>query len=58
VQLVAWLRKHRLDLALAGPLFLYVLVLTVSPIVDTARLSLTGPPDEGFPSLVNYRTVL
>lgn len=55
---VAWLRKHRLELALACPLFLYVLVLTITPILDTMRLSLTGSLDGRFPSLVNYRILL
>jgi len=55
---VAWLRKHRLELVLAGPLFLYVLVLTIAPILDTVRLSLTRPLDGSFPSLLNYRALL
>lgn len=55
---VAWLRQYRLECVLACPLFLYVLGLTVAPIVDTLRLSLTGPLDGHFPSLVNYRSIL
>jgi trehalose transport system permease protein len=55
---VAWLRQYRLEFALACPLFLYVLGLTVAPILDTARLALTSPLDRHFPSLVNYRTIL
>lgn len=54
----AWIRKHRLEIGLASPLFLYVLALTLAPILDTVRLSLTGPLDGRFPSLVNYRTIL
>jgi trehalose transport system permease protein len=48
---------HRLDVALAAPLFAYVLVLTIAPILDTARLSLTAPGGGGFPSLANYQVV-
>jgi trehalose transport system permease protein len=55
---VARLRKYRLEVALACPLFLYVLGLTIAPILDTARLSLTSPLDGRFPSLVNYHTIL
>jgi trehalose transport system permease protein len=54
----AWVRAHRLDIALAAPLFLYVLVLTIAPILDTIRLSLTAPPDGAFPSVANYRALL
>ena len=55
---VARLRKYRLEVALACPLFLYVLGLTIAPILDTARVSLTSPLDGHFPSLVNYHTIL
>lgn len=55
---VARLRKYRLEVALACPLFLYVLGLTIAPILDTARVSLTSPLDGRFPSLVNYHTIL
>lgn len=55
---VAWLLKYRLEFALACPLFLYVLGLTIAPILDTARLSLTSPLEGHFPSLVNYHTIL
>lgn len=53
----AWISTHRLDLALAFPLFAYVLLLTVVPIVDTVRLSLTAPVEGHFPSLANYRLI-
>ena len=56
--MVAWLRQHRLNLALTCPLFLYLLVLTVGPILDTVRLSLTDPLNGGFPSSDNYRALL
>jgi trehalose transport system permease protein len=52
-----WLRRHRLDVALALPLFAYVLVFTVAPILDTIRLSLTAPLGAGFPSLASYRAI-
>ena len=54
----AWVRAHRLDIALGAPLFLYVLILTVAPILDTVRLSLTTPLDGAFPSLANYRSLI
>jgi trehalose transport system permease protein len=55
--LVGGLRRHRLEVALALPLFTYVLLLTVAPILDTVRLSLTAPLGGGFPSLVNYQAI-
>lgn len=50
-------RRGWLDVALILPLFAYVLLLTVAPILDTVRLSLTAPGG-GFPSLANYRTIV
>jgi trehalose transport system permease protein len=44
--------------ALALPLFSYVLLLTVAPILDTVRLSLTAPFGAGFPSLANYQAIV
>jgi trehalose transport system permease protein len=58
VKTTRWLRKHRLEAALATPLFGYVLLLTVAPILDTLRLSLTAPSEGGALSLVNYGTIL
>lgn len=55
--LAAHVHQHRLDAALVLPLFTYVLALTLAPLVDTVRLSLTAPFDGGFPSLANYRAV-
>ena len=52
-----WVRKHSFELALVTPLVFYILVLTVAPIVDTFRLSLSGRVGEAFPSLANYREV-
>ena len=53
-----WFRKHRFEIALTAPLVLYVLVLTLAPIIDTIRLSLSGPRGEAFPSVANYRDVV
>jgi trehalose transport system permease protein len=51
---VAW--RHRLEIALALPLFAYVAVFTVAPVLDTLRLSLTAPA-AGFPTLASYRAI-
>jgi trehalose transport system permease protein len=53
-----WLRKHAFEIALVTPLVVYVLVLTLAPIVDTIRLSLSGPRGGEFPSVETYRDVL
>lgn len=53
----AWLRRHRLDVGLALPLFAYVFVFTIAPILDTIRLSLTAPFGAAFPSLASYRAI-
>jgi trehalose transport system permease protein len=45
-------------MALALPLFGYVLILTVAPILDTVRISLTAPLDSSFPSLASYQAIL
>ncbi len=45
-----------LELGLALPLFVYVLVFTVAPILDTVRISLTTPAG-AFPTLEPYRAV-
>jgi trehalose transport system permease protein len=50
--------RHRLEAALAFPLFAYVLAFTVVPVLDTVRLSLTAPLGAGFPSLASYRAIL
>jgi len=52
-----WFRKYRFEMALTAPLVLYVLVLTLAPIIDTIRLSLSGPLGVAFPSLANYGDV-
>jgi trehalose transport system permease protein len=57
-RLLGRLRGQRLEIALALPLFTYVLLLTIAPILDTVRLSLTAPLGGGFPSLANYQAIL
>src|SRR5262249_54422982 len=54
----SWVAPHRLEAALAAPLFAYVLAFTVVPLLDTVRLSLTAPLGAGFPSLASYRAIL
>ncbi len=54
----SWVRAHGLELALALPLAVYLLVLTAAPILETLRLSLTAPADARFPSLDNFRGLL
>lgn len=54
---LAWARRHRFELALVCPLVAYVLLLTLAPILDTLRLSLSSPSDGAFPSLEGYREV-
>jgi trehalose transport system permease protein len=51
---VIW--RHRLEIVLALPLFAYVAVFTVAPVLDTFRLSLTAPA-AGFPTLASYRAI-
>jgi trehalose transport system permease protein len=48
--------RHRLEIALALPLFAYVGVFTVAPVLDTLRLSLTAAAT-GFPTLASYRAI-
>ena len=52
-----WLRKHRFEIALVTPLVAYTLLLTLVPILDTFRLSLSGPRGESFPSVANYTSI-
>jgi ABC-type sugar transport system permease subunit len=52
-----WLRRHRFELALVAPLVLYILLLTLAPILDTFRLSLSGSDGESFPSVTNYTRI-
>jgi trehalose transport system permease protein len=52
-----WVGRHRFEMLLVLPLLLYVLVLTLAPILDTLRLSFSGTRGAEFPSLANYRTI-
>ena len=52
-----WVHRHGFEVALAAPLILYIVVLTVAPIVDTFRLSFAGLRGDAFPSLESYRDV-
>jgi trehalose transport system permease protein len=52
-----WFRRYRFELALVAPLVVYILALTLLPILDTFRLSLSGARGESFPSVANYRTI-
>ena len=51
-----WLRKHRFELILVTPLVVYVLLLTVAPIIDTFRRSFSAP-DVGFGTLKTFRAL-
>lgn len=53
--LAAWIRKHRFEVALITPLVAYVVVLTIAPIIDTFKVSLTHPRTLAFPSGANYQ---
>jgi ABC-type sugar transport system permease subunit len=53
-----WFRRHRFEIALVTPLVLYILALTLVPILDTFRLSLSGAEGNSFPSTENYRSIL
>jgi trehalose transport system permease protein len=51
-----WFRQHQFEIWLTLPLVAYVLVLTVTPIINTFRVSLTDPRQGGF-SLHNYAQI-
>jgi trehalose transport system permease protein len=53
--LAAWVRRHRFEIALITPLVAYVVLLTIAPIIDTFRISLTHPRTLAFPSGANYQ---
>jgi trehalose transport system permease protein len=55
--LIAWVRRYRFELALVAPLLIYMIVLTIAPILDTIRISFTARSDLSFPSLANYGAV-
>ncbi|MGH2682786.1 MAG: carbohydrate ABC transporter permease [Actinomycetota bacterium] len=54
-RLAAWIRRHRFEILLISPLILYVVVLTIAPIIDTFKVSLTHPRTLAFPSGANYQ---
>jgi trehalose transport system permease protein len=49
-----WIRRHRFELMLVTPLVVYVLLLTVAPIIDTFRRSFSEPGG-GFGSLSTFQ---
>jgi trehalose transport system permease protein len=49
-----WVRRNRFEITLVAPLVIYVLFLTVAPIIDTFRRSFSSP-DAGFGTLDTYR---
>ncbi len=51
-----WIRRHQFEIVLVAPLILYVLVLTIAPIIDTVRLSFSAPRTS-FPTLESYRDI-
>ncbi len=53
-----WIGRHKFEIALCLPLVTYVLLLTMAPIVDTFRISLSGTEGEAFPSVAAYRAIL
>lgn len=55
--LTGWFRRHTFEIVLVTPLILYVLLLTIAPIVDTFRLSFSGPRGGGFGTTQNYRGI-
>ncbi len=53
---VGWFRRHTFEITLISPLVLYVLILTVAPIIDTFRLSFSAPR-AGTGTLESYRFI-
>jgi trehalose transport system permease protein len=51
-----WIRGHAFEIALVSPLLIYVLVLTVAPIIDTFQLSFSEPKT-GFGTFANYAVI-
>jgi trehalose transport system permease protein len=54
--LAAWFRRHSFEIALMTPLVVYVLILTVAPIVDTFRRSFSSST-AGFGTMESYRFI-
>ncbi|HEY3210725.1 MAG TPA: sugar ABC transporter permease [Actinomycetota bacterium] len=55
-ELAGWFRRHTFELTLITPLVLYVLLLTVAPIIDTFRHSFSAPT-KGFGTFDSYRFI-
>src|SRR5205807_231224 len=51
-----WVRRHTFEIVLISPLVIYVLVLTVAPIIDTFRLSFSAPR-AGFGTVKSYDAI-
>ncbi len=51
-----WVRKHTFEIALITPLVAYILLLTIAPIIDTLRRSISAPK-VGFGTLDSYRAI-
>ncbi len=51
-----WVRKHTFEIALVTPLVVYLLLLTIVPIIDTFRRSISAPK-VGFGTLDSYRAI-
>jgi trehalose transport system permease protein len=51
---IAWVRRYRFELALVAPLIVYMVALTIAPILDTIRISFTARSDLAFPSTASY----
>jgi trehalose transport system permease protein len=56
-RVLAWGRTHRFELILMAPLLLYMIVLTIAPILDTIRISFTAQQDLAFPSVASYSLI-
>ena len=53
---VGWVRRHRFEILLVAPLVLYILVLTLAPIIDTFRRSFSAP-GVGFGTVESYKAI-
>lgn len=51
-----WVRRHTFEIALMAPLVLYILALTIVPIIDTFRRSFSAP-GTGFGTLKTYQII-
>jgi trehalose transport system permease protein len=51
-----WFRRHRFEIALITPLVAYIVLLTIVPIIDTFRRSLSAP-GTGFGTLKSYQAI-